>query len=94
MKFWAGRTSAPASPTVGSSPTAARARSVIAATSADSFRSAAGANPSSCSSTPSRRCAGVTSVLWNCTASCCAAATASWDLTVNLSACIPVLGIN
>ena len=75
-------------PTVGSSATAFRARSVIAATSAESFRSAAGAKPSSCSSRATSRCAGATSGLRKRCASCWAAATASWDLTVNLSACI------
>ena len=45
MKLWAGRTSGFGAAGVGSAATALRARSVIAATSAESLRSAAGAKP-------------------------------------------------
>ena len=58
-----GRTSGCSPVTVGSSATALRARSVIAGTSAESLRSAAGANPSSCSSSATSRWAGVSSEL-------------------------------
>ena len=89
MKFCAGRASTASVPAaVGRASTALRARSVIAATSAESLRSAAEANPPSCSSSASSRCAGATSGLRKRVASCWAAATASCDLTVNLSACI------
>ena len=80
---------AEASPvTVGSASAASLARRRTRSGSAPARRSTGTTIPPSCSSRASSRCAGVTSGLRRAPASRCAAARASWDLTVKRSACI------
>jgi hypothetical protein len=86
-RFEENRGSSP-SPSVGSSSTFWWASAPIAAGSDPTFCRIGTIRPSSWTSNATSRCAGVTSGLRLATASCCAAATASWDFTVNRSACI------
>src|SRR3954454_1363277 len=90
-KACAGRTSGSASPpSSGSASTASSVRARIDGTSAPTFWSTGTTSPSSWSSSARSRWAGATSGLRRSAASRCAAATASWDFTVNRSGCMSV----
>ncbi len=85
-----GRISGSASPpSSGRSSIAAMVRSRICPRLASTFCSTGTTRPSSWSSSASSRCAGVTSGLRRSAASRWAPATASWDLIVNRSGCMP-----
>ncbi len=82
------RGSSPRSLSVASFSIASWALAPTAAGSSPSFWRIGATSPSSCTSSATSRWGGATSGLWRAVASCCAAATASWDLTVNRSGCI------
>ena len=93
---WKTRTSSPegldcaaaAPATDGSLSSAAVTRGRSWSAAAPSFASSGTTMPPSCSSSTASRCSGVISGLPRSCASRCAAWIASWDLIVNLSACI------